>query len=279
MFYGRALAPESKHIMLYCQKHPRQRWAVFVPGVLLLLWLSAPGAAAQVPVYDYQIIKQYPHNTRFFTQGLLVHEGRLFEGTGQYGQSMLMELNLEDGAVVRSRALPDRYFGEGIAVVGERIFQLTWRENIAFEFDLETFEPLNSHFVPTEGWGLSYDGQSLILSDGSHQLFFLDPETFRSHQVLPVTLGGQPLRNLNELEYIDGEIWANVWMTEQIVRIHPVSGEVVGIIDLSGLRAQSAAVGNDSVLNGIAWDAQARRLYVTGKLWAYLYEIELVLRQ
>lgn len=263
--------------MLQWQKHPTRY--TFIRQILLLcLCLPAFAATAQVPIYDYRIIKQYPHNERFFTQGLLIHQGRLFEGTGQYGQSALMEINREDGSVLRSRPLAERFFGEGIAVAGDRIFQLTWRENIAFEYDLETFEVRNSHFVATEGWGLTYDGESLILSDGSHQLYFLAPDSFSPHRVVSVTLMGQPLRNLNELEYIDGEIWANVWMTEQLVRIDPSNGQVTAIVDLTGLRAESTRAGNDAVLNGIAWDADNRHLYVTGKLWNSLYQIELVPR-
>jgi glutaminyl-peptide cyclotransferase len=240
----------------------------------LVLSIAAP-ARAQVPVYDFEIVAQYPHNSRFFTQGLLVHDGRLYEGTGRYGESALMEINLADGSVIRRVDLARRYFGEGIAVAGDRLFQLTWRENVAFEYDLDTFERLNAHFIPMEGWGLTWDGESLILSDGSHQLYFLDPDTFATRRRVAVQAGGQYISNLNELEFIDGEVWANVWMSQQIVRINPETGDITGVIDLTGLADRTERGPGDSVLNGIAWDAEQRRLLVTGKLWSHVFEISL----
>lgn len=235
---------------------------------------------AEVPVYGYQIVKSYPHNPRFFTQGLLMHEGYLYEGTGRYGQSALMQIRLEDGEVIRSRELSSRFFGEGIAVANGLIYQLTWRENTAFVYDLDTFATVTSHFVPTEGWGLTWDGEHLILSDGSDQLHFIEPETFRSVRSVSVTLGGQPIRNLNELEYINGEVWANVWMSEQLVRIDPATGYVLAVVDLTGLKNQTTVAGpaNEAVLNGIAWDAEHDRILVTGKLWSHIFEITLVTR-
>lgn len=240
--------------------------------------LAAP-LLAQIPVYDYKIINTYPHNDQYFTQGLLIHDGKLYEGTGRYGQSSLLRLDLQSGEALQRVDLAQRYFGEGIAVVEDRLYQLTWRENTAFVYDLQSFERITSHFIPTEGWGLTWDGEHLILSDGSHQLYFLDPQTMVAKRIVAVQAEGQAVRNLNELEFIDGEVWANVWMTEQIVRIDPVSGTVTGVIDLSGLRQQTTVGGSEAVLNGIAWDEATRRLFVTGKLWANLFEIELVLRE
>jgi len=245
---------------------------------LLLIGLAlsiAVPARAQVPVYDFEVVAQYPHNSRFFTQGLLIHDGRLYEGTGRYGESALMEINLSDGSIVRRVDLAQRYFGEGIAVAGDRLFQLTWRENVAFEYDLDTFERVNAHFIPMEGWGLTWDGESLILSDGSHQLYFLDPDTFATRRRVAVQAGGQYIGNLNELEFIDGEVWANVWMSQQIVRINPETGDITGVIDLTGLADRTERGPGDSVLNGIAWDAEQRRLLVTGKLWSHVFEISL----
>lgn len=245
---------------------------------LLLIGLAlsiAVPARAQVPVYDFEVVAQYPHNSRFFTQGLLIHDGRLYEGTGRYGESALMEINLSDGSIVRRVDLAQRYFGEGIAVAGDRLFQLTWRENVAFEYDLDTFERVNAHFIPMEGWGLTWDGESLILSDGSHQLYFLDPDTFATRRRVAVQAGGQYIGNLNELEFIDGEVWANVWMSQQIVRINPETGGITGVIDLTGLADRTERGPGDSVLNGIAWDAEQRRLLVTGKLWSHVFEISL----
>lgn len=243
--------------------------------LILALFLTSCGARAEITIYDYTVINKYPHNTRFFTQGLLIHEGHLYEGTGRYGESALMKLNLDDGEVLKRKDLGSRYFGEGIAVAGERIFQLTWRENMVFEHDLETFDSVNSHYLPTEGWGLTWDGEHLILSDGSERLFFYDPDGFQQVRSVTVTIEGRPVRFLNELEYINGEVWANVWTSNEIVRIDPATGEVLSVVDLRGLRDQTTAGGNDAVLNGIAWDADTDRLLVTGKLWAHIFEIEL----
>ena len=245
---------------------------------LLLLMSSCGHAQESVQLYDIKVINTFPHNPNSFTQGLLIHEGYLYEGTGQLGRSTLSKLNLEDGAVLQSKRLNSRYFGEGIAIAGERIYQLTWQSNIAFVYDLVTFELIESHYHPTEGWGLTFDGTHLILSDGSPVLQFIDPETFQVLQRVNVTIDGRPLPNLNELEYINGEVWANVWMTSEIVRIDPQSGEVRAIVDLSGLKAMTTSGGRDDVLNGIAWDPDEERLFVTGKLWANLFEIELVPR-
>lgn len=263
--------------MLTRRIHPATRWRQV--WLMVLAAFLAPSLAAQIPVYDYKIVNTYPHNDQYFTQGLLIHDGKMYEGTGRYGQSSLMQLDLESGQAVQRVDLAQRYFGEGIAVAGDRLYQLTWRENTAFVYDLQSLERITSHFIPTEGWGLTWDGEHLILSDGSHQLFFLDPQTMVAKRIVAVQAEGQPVRNLNELEYIDGEVWANVWMTEQIVRIDPSSGAVTGVIDLSGLRQRTTVGGSEAVLNGIAWDADQRRLFVTGKLWANLFEIELVLRE
>lgn len=240
---------------------------------------AQPAADTEVAIYDIKILNTYPHNTGSFTQGLLVHEGYLYEGTGQYGRSVLAKIRLEDGHVLQSKRLNRRYFGEGIAVVGKQIYQLTWRANLVLVHDLETFETITSHYNPTEGWGLTYDGEHLILSDGSARLRFIDPETFATVRSIDVNLGGEAVRNLNELEYIDGKIWANIWMNNEIVQIDPASGRVTGIIDLASLPAMTQTGGNDAVLNGIAWDEQNQRLLVTGKLWAHIFEIALLPRQ
>jgi glutaminyl-peptide cyclotransferase len=249
-----------------------------LPLVFLMLTASCSHAQSPVQIYDIKVINTFPHNINAFTQGLVFHQGYLYEGTGQLGRSALSRLNLEDGEVLQSTRLSSRYFGEGIAIVGERIYQLTWQSNIAFVYDLETFKLIESHYHPTEGWGLTYDGAHLILSDGTPDLQFIDPDTFQLVQRVTVTLDGRPLPNLNELEYINGEVWANVWMTSEIVRIDPVSGEIRAVVDLSGLKEMTTTGGRDDVLNGIAWDADRERLFVTGKLWANLFEIELVPR-
>lgn len=249
----------------------------------LALLLAAAFTQAQVPVYSYQIVNTYPHRTDAFTQGLEFNGGYLYEGTGRNGRSSLSRLDWETGAVLQSIRLPSRYFGEGISIVGERIYQLTWQSNIVFVYDLNTFETITSHYHPTEGWGLTWDGTHLILSDGTAVLQFIEPDTFQVVRKLPVTLEGTAVSYLNELEYINGEVWANVWQTDEIVRISPDTGAVTGVIDLSGLAAQAQTGGPDAVLNGIAWlageDAPDGRLFVTGKLWDTLFEITLQPRE
>ncbi len=250
----------------------------------LLLVACAPAvngtATAGIPVYDYRVVTAYPHRTDAFTQGLQFHDGYLYEGTGLHGRSTLSRIDLESGEVLQSRRLADQYFGEGVAIVDDRIYQLTWRSNVVFVHDLETFETLTTHYHPGEGWGLAWNGTRLVLSDGTEYLQFIDPDTFVAEHRVRVTADGQPVRNLNELAWIDGEVWANVWMQDHIVRIDPASGDVTGIVDLSGLIDHTSIHGsaNEAVLNGIAWDEGQERLLVTGKLWAHIFEIELVPR-
>ncbi len=250
-----------------------------LPRLILGLLILTSAAVADVERYDVRVVNTYPHDITAFTQGLLIHEGMLYEGTGRHGQSRLSRITLEDGQVLHSRRLGRSYFGEGIAVAGQSIYQLTWKSNIVFVYDLETLADTGTHYHPTEGWGLTFDGQHLILSDGSDTLQFIEPENFQVVRRQKVTLDGRPVRNLNELEYIKGEIWANVWMTNEIVRINPQSGLVVSVVDLSPLRVLTHTGGGDDVLNGIAWDAEQDRVFVTGKLWADLFEIELVARE
>ncbi|WP_245730595.1 glutaminyl-peptide cyclotransferase [Pseudohongiella acticola] len=255
--------------------HPQIHLRAARKMLVLLLFLVSCGARGDISIYDYTVINSYPHNTRYFTQGLFMHDGFLYEGTGQYGESALRKLNLDDGEVLQQKALGRRYFGEGITVAGDRIYQLTWRENMVFVHDLETFDTLDSHYLATEGWGLAWNGEHLIISDGSDRLFFYDPDGFQEVRSVAVTFQGRPVRYLNELEYIRGEVWANIWTSNEIVRIDPQSGEVQSVIDLSGLRELADAQSSDAVLNGIAWDAERERLLVTGKLWAKIFEIEL----
>lgn len=264
--------------MLFKQFHRRIHRHLLVLCSLLLLLPAVQAQQAGVPVYGYKVINAFPHNDRFFTQGLLFHNGELYEGTGRNGQSALMHINLEDGSVIKRRALSSRYFGEGIAVAGDHIFQLTWRENMVFVYDVDSFEQVTSHYWPREGWGLTFDGEHLILSDGSDQLFFIDPATFQPVRQLAVRIQGRPVFQLNELEYINGEVWANVWMSQQLVRINPETGQVTAVVDLTGLVDQTQTGGNEAVLNGIAWNEETDRLFVTGKLWSHLFEIELVPR-
>jgi glutamine cyclotransferase len=228
--------------------------------------------------YGYEIVNTYPHNINSFTQGLIYHEGFLFEGTGEHGKSSLSKINIEDGEALMSTPLSRRYFGEGVEIVGDKVFQLTWQGNIVFVYDKNTLESIGSHYNATEGWGLAYDGEDLILSDGTATLQFMDAETFALKRKVAVTLNGNPINYLNELEYINGEVWANVWQTDFIVRIDPATGVVNSFIDLAGLSEKTSLGGdvNGAVLNGIAWDASGQRLFVTGKNWSNLFEILLV---
>jgi len=232
----------------------------------------------EVIEYGYRILNTYPHNINAFTQGLIYHEGYLYEGTGKNGLSSLSKINLENGEVLMTKRLNRRYFGEGIEVVDNKIYQLTWQSNMVFVWDKINFEQLGTHYNPTEGWGLAYDGKQLILSDGTSSLRFLDPESFSIQRQVMVTFNGNPLSNINELEYINGEIWANIWQTNIIVRINPDTGVVTSFVDLTGLSDETQLGSNEAVLNGIAWDAQAGRLFLTGKHWANIFEIEVFLR-
>lgn len=251
-----------------------------IPHWLIALTLLVPlqSSAQDEPVrYGFNVVNTYPHDISAFTQGLFYHDGFLYEGTGKRGLSRLSKVNLDDGTAVMNKALSQRYFGEGIELVGDRIFQLTWQSHLVFVYDAESFDQLDTHYNATEGWGLAYDGEQLILSDGTHELQFLDPETFVPTHKVPVTLNGSPIVNLNELEYINGEVWANVWQTDYILRIDPASGNVNSIVDLTGLSDRTRLGSAEAVLNGIAWDEETERLFVTGKHWSNLFEIELII--
>ncbi len=253
-------------------------WALRIPMAALA---PAPGpggrprpAAQSIPVYSYRVVQAYPHDAAAFTQGLVYTDGVLYEGTGLYGGSSLRRVDLESGTVLQQHDLPSQYFGEGIVVLSDTIVQLTWREHVAFVYRRETFSPTATFGYATEGWGLTDDGQRLIMSDGTSWLYFRDRETFSETGRIQVVGDQGPVVRLNELEYIAGEVYANVWLTDRIARIDPATGQVTAWIDLAGLRPPGA-----DVLNGIAHDADGDRLFVTGKLWPYLYEIELYLPQ
>jgi len=240
---------------------------------------AEPAAGASVPVYGYRVVRSYPHDPGAFTQGLVYHDGFLYEGTGMHGRSSIRRVRLETGEVLQMRHLDPRYFGEGIAIWRDSLIQLTWQSGIGFVYDLKSFEPRRTFTYPGEGWGLTHDGKRLIMSDGSASgtLRFLDPQTLRETGRLTVRDGGKPVAELNELEFVKGEIYANVWNTERIARINPESGAVTGWIDLRGLLDPREAAGVD-VLNGIAYDAAKDRLFVTGKLWPRIFEIQVVPR-
>jgi glutamine cyclotransferase len=237
---------------------------------------SPPDNSDVIPVYSYNIVNTYPHDPDAFTQGLVFHDGVLYEGTGLYGQSSLRRVELETGDILQIRELSDQFFGEGITSYGDRIIQLTWRSNIGFVYDKNSFELLREFDYSTEGWGITYDGTRLIMSDGTSTLHFLDPQTFEEIGQIEVFDSNGPVNRLNELEYVKGEIYANVWQTDWVAQIAPETGRVVGWVDLEGLLGVEDHSEPVDVLNGIAYDAQTDRLFVTGKLWPKLFEIEVI---
>ena len=221
------------------------------------------------------VVASYPHDPTAYTQGLTIYEGELYEGTGQYGRSTVRRVDLATGIVERQRALRPEYFGEGITILDDRLYQLTWKSGLGFIYEFDSLALLRTFEIDGEGWGLTHDGTHLIVSNGSAELAFLDPETLDVVNRVTVVDDGQPVDQLNELEFVRGEVWANVWFDERIARISPASGEVLGWIDLTGLYPRSQR-GYEDVLNGIAFDPVSERLFVTGKNWPRLYEVELV---
>jgi glutamine cyclotransferase len=239
---------------------------------------SGPPPQDEPILYTYRVVGSFPHDPGAFTQGLAFADGELYEGTGEHGRSSLRRVELETGRVLQKHDLKQRYFGEGITLLGDRIIQLTWKSNLGFVYDRSSFELLETFEYPTEGWGLTHDGRRLIMSDGTANLYFLDPETFLEVGRLEVRDGQAPVRLLNELEFVDGEIFANVLGRDRIARIAPASGRVLGWIDLTGLLALEERAGAD-VLNGIAHDPKGGRLFVTGKWWPRLFAIEVLPRR
>ena len=229
----------------------------------------------EIPVYGYRVVAVHPHDPGAFTQGLAYRDGLLYEGTGLYGRSSLRETVPQTGEVVRYRALPPHLFGEGIVLLEDRLVQLTWRAGIGLVWELDDLTVFRTFVYATEGWGITSDGERLIMSDGTSTLRFLDPETFTVTGEVEVLAGGEPLTWLNELEHIDGLIYANVWKTDRIAVISPETGVVEAWIDLAGLLTEEVRERAD-LLNGIAHDPETGRLFVTGKLWPKLFEIEVV---
>lgn len=252
--------------------------------LLAMLLLLAAGCIllslrdnGEAPVaYKYKIVNTFAHDRQAFTQGLIFEDGFLYEGTGLYGYSSLRKVELKTGKVLQSHRLPEDLFGEGITTFADRIIQLTLYSQTGFVYDKRTFELVEEFHYPYEGWGITHDGTHLITSDGSAELYFLDPDTFNEVRRVKVVDEGRAIQGLNELEYVEGEIFANIWFSDRIARIDPRTGEVTSWIDLSGLRPSDISYDPDAVLNGIAYDSGGKRLFVTGKLWPKLYEIKLV---
>ncbi len=256
-------------------------------GVLAALFLCLTGLNCQtqtspnkpgagVPNYGYQLVHVFPHDPDAFTQGLVFHDGKLLESTGEEGRSSLRRVELETGKVLQKVDVPEPYFAEGITLLKGKIYQLTWQHEVGFIYDAWTFEKIGKFNYQGEGWGLANDGQSLILSDGSNRIRFLDPDNFQVRKTIAVVDGTSPVQEINELEYVQGEIYANIWHANRIARIDPQTGRIVGWIDLTGLLAPGEVHDEEAVLNGVAYDETNSRLFVTGKLWPKLFEIRLM---
>ena len=244
-------------------------------ALLFVSFWAAPVAAAQA-ADGYQVVHSYPHDAQAFTQGLVYLDGHLYESTGIKGQSSLRMEELETGRILAFKDVPSQYFAEGLTNWGSTLIQLTWENHTALVYERSTFKLLRTVSYTGEGWGLTQDGKNLILSDGTARLRFLDPETFREVRQLTVRDRGKPVTQLNELEFIHGQVYANIWHSDRIARIDPATGKVLGWIDLSGLLPASDRSSPEAVLNGIAWDSARERLFVTGKLWPKIFEIRVI---
>jgi glutaminyl-peptide cyclotransferase len=240
---------------------------------LLGLLLLSGQAPAPVPLEPAKVIASFPHDTRAYTEGLFYRDGDLYESTGLEGQSSIRRVDIRTGTVRQKIATSPAYFGEGIVDWGDQIISLTWQNGIGFRWSVKGFKRLGSFRYPGEGWALTKTATDIIMSDGTPVLRFLDPKTLKVRKRITVTVDGNPLEQINELEYVDGEVLANIWQTQLIARIDPTTGHVVGWIDVSALTKQAGVSGNDSVPNGIAWDARGRRLFVTGKNWPLMFQI------
>ena len=249
------------------------------PLLVLLSCFSSPSLLPEKPPQDipYRIVARYPHTAGSFTQGLVFENGYLYESTGRYGFSSLRKIRLETGEILKQFPLPSNVFGEGITIYKDRIIQLTWMSQIGFVYDKKSFRLLRSFRYPAriEGWGITSDGKNLIMSDGSNRLYFIDPDSFELKSRLEVYDNKGPVRMINELEYIEGAIYANVWQTAKIIKIDPRSGQVNATIDFSDIVPKEYRGHTDYVLNGIAYDSGGKRLFITGKMWPYVFEVEI----
>jgi glutamine cyclotransferase len=250
--------------------------ALIVMAAMAAYGCSSSSQAVGIPEYTYQIVHTYPHDPEAFTEGLFYLNGFLYESTGLEGQSSLRKVKLETGEVVQRHDIPEQYFGEGIISWKDRLYELTWQTQVGFVYDLNGFALQRQFTYPGEGWSMTQDGKRIIMDDGTPEIRFWDPDTLKELGRITVTADGEPLKNINELEWVKGEIYANIWQTDRIARIDPKSGKVLGWIDLTGLLSPADRTPQTDVLNGIAYDAATDRLFVTGKKWPKLFEIRLV---
>ncbi len=252
--------------------------AAALAACLVILLLSACAARAAVPVYGYRVVHTYPHDTRAFTEGLFYRDGYLYESTGTVGESTIRKVDLASGRVLQQRELPPPDYGEGIVAWRNQLVELTWQSQKGYTYELGSFRLTGSFRYPGEGWALTANDRHILMSDGTPTIRVLDPQTLSQVSAIFVTADGTPVQNLNELEWVKGQLYANVWLTSRIARIDPASGKVVGWIDLTGLgpKPGETADPTNDVLNGIAWDAKGQRLFVTGKRWPKVYQIELI---
>jgi glutaminyl-peptide cyclotransferase len=267
--------------MFWKRKSIRWRAIIFLFPTLAPWIFSEPAKAdaAKHPLeYTFKVVRTFPHDPEAFTQGLVYQDGFLYEGTGLNDHSSLRKVQMETGKVLQRINLASEYFGEGIAVVGDQIFQLTWQSHIGFVYDLKNFHLLRRFSYPGEGWGLTTDGHDLYMSDGTPDIRVIDPATFTEKRRFTVHDGSTTIKELNELEWVDGELFANIWQTDRIARISPLDGEVTGWIELKGLLSPVFTLQPGAVLNGIAYDSTRKRLFVTGKLWPTVFEIQLVVK-
>lgn len=242
---------------------------------LLLILLSCISCKAKVKEYKVQVVKEYPHDVTSYTQGLFFYKGQMYESTGQYGSSTFRIVDMETGKPIKKLDFNKKYFAEGSVVLGDNLYILTWESKVAFIYDANTLEYKTTYSYPREGWGITTDGKQLIASDGSSKLYFMDT-TYNVTKTINVTLNGRQVRLLNELEYIDGKVWANVYTSDLIVIINPATGVVEATIDCTGLLPKQLRDANTDVLNGIAYNPDTRKTYLTGKNWKRLYEVKLV---
>ena len=248
---------------------------LILPLVLVTAVMLSPDCSAQVRQYGVRVINRYPHDVTSYTQGLFIADGQMYESTGTYGGSTFRKVDIGTGKALRRLDFSRKYFVEGSVVFGDRLYILTWTDGLCFVYELDGLRYLGQFHYPRQGWGLATDGTSLIASEGTSYVYFIDPEDFSTERSIQVVLNGRPVDYINELEYIDGKIWANVYMTENILIIDPASGKVEGVVDCSGLHVKGDRSMRDDVFNGIAYNAVDGSVYVTGKYWRYLYKIEL----